>query len=100
LRDARNSQNKIAFNICKNPETKTGFRIIWIAARDGNLDLVRVLAREGKPKNAPTFHLGMTPLHLAAKKGHILIVNFLLNEGVPQDPKNRANQTPYDLVKP
>ena len=32
LRDCRNSQNKIAFNICKNPATKDGFRIIWKAA--------------------------------------------------------------------
>ena len=42
----------------------------------------------------------MTPLHLASREGHILIVIFLLNEGVPVDPKNRAGQTPYDLVKP
>ncbi len=47
LRDARNSQNRVAFNISKNPETKLGFRIIWRAARDGDLDLVRILIREG-----------------------------------------------------
>lgn len=66
-----------------------GFRIIWKAARDGELDLVRVLAREGKPKNNTTYHQGMTPLHLAAREGHILIVIFLLNEGVPVDTRNR-----------
>ena len=47
LRDARNSQNKIAFNICKNPETKLGFRIIWKSAKEGDLDMVRILIREG-----------------------------------------------------
>jgi ankyrin repeat protein len=61
---------------------------------------VRVLAREGKPKNETTNHLGMTPLHFAAREGHILIVNFLLNEGVVPDTRNRAGHTPYDLVKP
>jgi hypothetical protein len=48
LRDARNSQNKTAFNISKNPETKLGFRIIWKAAKEGDLDMVRILAREGQ----------------------------------------------------
>lgn len=51
LRDARNSQNKVAFNVCKNPETKLGFRVIWSAARDGELDLCRVLIREGQDIN-------------------------------------------------
>lgn len=51
LRNALNSQNKTAFNICKNPPTKLGFRIIWQAARDGDLDLVRILHREGANVN-------------------------------------------------
>jgi hypothetical protein len=50
----KNSQNKIAFNISKNPETKTGFRIIWPAARDGDLDMVRLLIREGQDPNEQT----------------------------------------------
>jgi ankyrin repeat protein len=56
LRNLLNSQNKIAFNICKNPETKYGFRIIWPAARDGDLDMVRVLIREGQDPNEQTEH--------------------------------------------
>ena len=51
LRDTRNSQNKVAFNVCKNPDTKLGFRIIWRAARDGELDLMRILIREGQDIN-------------------------------------------------
>ena len=51
LRNAKNSQNRIAFNIAKNPETKLGFRIVWSAARDGDLDLVRILLREGQNIN-------------------------------------------------
>jgi ankyrin repeat protein len=51
LRNMVNSQNKVAFNICKNPETKAGFRIIWPAARDGDLDTLRVLIREGQDPN-------------------------------------------------
>ena len=56
LRDMKNSQGKIALNIAKNPETKKGFHRmfsllisldIWRACRDGDLDLVRILIREG-----------------------------------------------------
>ena len=54
LRDAKNSQNKTAFNICKNPGTKPGFNIIWRAARMGDLDMVRILLREGQNINEAT----------------------------------------------
>lgn len=57
LRDMKNSQGKIAINIAKNPETKKGFNRnliflfiyidIWRACREGDLDLVRILIREG-----------------------------------------------------
>lgn len=47
LRNAKNSQEKTAFNICKNPVTKDGFRIIWKSAKEGDLDMVRILLREG-----------------------------------------------------
>ena len=78
LRNMKNSQNKIAFNISKNPETKTGVRIIWPAARDGDLDMIRLLLREGQDPNEQTQHKRNTPLHLAAKNGHYLVVKFLL----------------------
>ena len=54
LRDALNSQNKTAFNICKSPPTKLGFRIIWKAAKEGDLDMVRILIREGANINEAT----------------------------------------------
>lgn len=54
LFDARNSQDKTAFNICKNPQTKLGFPIIWRSAREGDLDMVRILIREGQDINEQT----------------------------------------------
>jgi ankyrin repeat protein len=80
LRNMINSQNKVAFNICKNPETKLGFRIIWPAARDGDLDMVRVLIREGQKVDEQSIHKRNSPLHMAAKNGHYLIVKYLLEE--------------------
>ena len=99
LRDTRNSQNKTAFNICKNPETKLGFRIIWKAAREGDLDMVRILIREGQDPNEATQMNRETSLHLAAKNGHILICRFLIQQGADQSVRNRENKTPLDFCK-
>ena len=94
LRDARNSQNKVAFNICKNPETKLGFRIIWRAARDGDLDLVRILIREGQDPNEESQELKNTPLHLSAQNGHFLIVRLLVELGADRSVLNKFGKTP------
>jgi len=39
----RNSQNKKAFEIAKDPNTKEGFKLLWKAAFEGDLDLIRNL---------------------------------------------------------
>ena len=88
LRDARNSQNRIAFNVCKNPETKLGFRIIWRSARDGDLDMVRILIREGQNPDEATQEFRNTPLHLAAQNGHFLIARLLVELGAARDLTN------------
>lgn len=66
LREMKNSQDKKPIHICKNPETKEGFKRecpfqifklfflsidVWRACRDGDLDLVRILIREGQDIN-------------------------------------------------
>jgi ankyrin repeat protein len=47
LAGMKNSQDKKPIHICKNHETKEGFKHIWRACREGDLDLVRILIREG-----------------------------------------------------
>lgn len=93
LRDARNSQNRVAFNICKNPDTKLGFRIIWRAARDGDLDMVRILIREGQDCNEQTQEFKNSPLHLAAREGHFLIVRLLVELGADRQLLNYQGKT-------
>jgi hypothetical protein len=61
LRDMKNSQEKKPLHICKNPETKDGFKRkysffhnftdIWKSCRDGELDMVRIIIREGQDVN-------------------------------------------------
>ena len=94
LRNARNSQNRVAFNIAKNPETKLGFRIIWSSARDGDLDMVRILLREGQDIDEQTQELRNTSLHLACQKGHFLIVRLLVESGAERQVTNKAGKTP------
>ena len=52
---------------------------IWRACRDGDLDLVRILIREGQSPNEQTEKFKNSPLHIAGKHGHTLIVKFLLS---------------------
>ena len=99
LRDARNSQNRVAFNVCKNPETKLGFRIIWRSARDGDLDMVRILIREGQNPDEATQEFRNTPLHLAAQNGHFLIVRLLVDLDAAFDLKNYEGKSALVLAE-
>ncbi len=95
----KNSQHKIPINIAKNPEVKKGFQHIWRACRDGELDLVRVLIREGQDMNEQTQQLKNTPLHISAKNGHYLIVKYLLDNGVEAGRENRDGLTAFDFAE-
>ena len=52
LRGMRNSQNRKAFEIAKDPKTKEGFIVLWKAAFDGDQDCIRNLSRAGADLNA------------------------------------------------
>ena len=78
LSSVRNSQNRTAFIISKDQKVKKGFNHIWQACKEGNLDMVRILVREGESPTAKTQNLENTPMHIAAQHGHYLIVKFLL----------------------
>ncbi len=98
LRDRKNSQNKKPINICKDPQTKVGFQHVWRACKDGALDTVRVLHREGQDLNEQTQMYKNTPLHIASKHGHFLIVKYLLENGASAAITNREGFTPYNFA--
>ena len=54
LRDVRTTQNKIAFNLCKSDKCKRAFEHIWRSCKGGDLDMVRILIREGQDVNEQT----------------------------------------------
>jgi len=76
----KNSQGKTAFIIAKNDPAKKAFNHIWKACKAGDLDLVRILLREGEDENRKTQDLENTPMHVAAYNGHYLIVKFLMDD--------------------
>jgi ankyrin repeat protein len=72
---------------------------IWRACRDGELDLVRVIIREGQDVNEQTQYLKNTPLHIAAFNGHYLIVKYLLEQGANPIITNREGLTPLNFAE-
>ena len=94
LSNVKNSQGRIAFIISKDDYVKKAFNRkyfnynfpfnhfyvdIWKACKDGDLDMVRIMIREGQNPSEPTQMLGNTPMHIAARNGHYLIVKLLID---------------------
>jgi ankyrin repeat protein len=89
----KNSQNRTAFIISKNEAVKKAFNHLSKACKEGDLDMVRILIREGEDKNQLTHDYGNTPLHIAAREGHYLIVRYLLDIGASIQATNRKGMT-------
>ncbi len=75
------------------------FLDIWRACRDGDLDLVRIIIREGQDINEQTQYLKNTPLHIAAFNGHFLIVKYLVEAGANPIITNRDGLTPLHFAE-
>lgn len=72
---------------------------IWKAAKDGDLDMVRIQLRQHEDElEARTKYRGNTPMHMAAKNGHYLVVKYLLERGADCQITNLDEQTPKDLL--
>ena len=67
---------------------------IWKACKDGDLDMVRIMIREGQNPSEPTVKLGNTPMHIAARNGHYLIVKLLIDMESPVTSTNKYGHTP------
>ncbi len=90
LRLMRNSQNKKADEIVTDQDTKFAFNLIWKAAADGNLDMVRILHREGQDLDQQTQFKRNTALHLAVMNKHHLIVRYLVESGASTTIPNKG----------
>ena len=54
LAGVKNSQGRTAFIIAKDDNVKKAFNHIWKSCKDGDLDMVRILIREGEDPNLKT----------------------------------------------
>eukprot|EP00826_Nyctotherus_ovalis_P035538 TRINITY_DN3059_c0_g3_i1.p1 TRINITY_DN3059_c0_g3~~TRINITY_DN3059_c0_g3_i1.p1 ORF type:complete len:647 (+),score=188.11 TRINITY_DN3059_c0_g3_i1:169-2109(+) len=88
LRLMRNSQNKKAEEIVTDPDVKFSFNLIWKAAAEGNLDMVRILHREGQSLDQQTWFKKNTALHLAVMNRHNLIIRYLIESGASTSIQN------------
>ena len=115
LVNMRNTQDKTAFIISKNDKVKKAFERkylfyikfnqkynfvdIWKACKDGNLDMVRMMIREGQDKEQQTYNEGNTPIHIAARNGHYLIVKYLIELGAQTNIVNGSSLTPKEYLQ-
>jgi len=71
----------------------TGASPLHLAAKDGHLDVARVLI-ESATNPSPLDWDGLTPLHHAAMSGHRQIAELLLEKGSDLSPRDLSNRTP------
>ena len=60
----------------KNPACKDGLTLLHLAAKNGNLEIFKLVWNLTQDKN-PASGNKNTPLHVAAERGHYNIVEFL-----------------------
>lgn len=80
-----------------------GFTILMVAAKKGNLEIVKFLLKAGAnvnskmillKKNAFTIHKGKTALHFASIKGDVEIVRLLIKAGANTNTNDAGNYSP------
>ena len=86
----RSSQKKKAEGIVTDQDAKFAFNLIWKAAADGDLDMVRILHREGQSLDQQTQFKMNTALHLAVMNKHHLIVRYLVESGASTTIANKG----------
>ena len=71
-----------------NSRDKHGHTIVEVAARKGNLNVVRMLVHAGAELGAQvTCHCALTPLQAAIESGSQELVHYLLDQGVDVSPR-------------
>ena len=59
----------------------SGVTPLWLAAQDGKVEILKLLADRGADLNIPRTDTGMTPLHIAMSQGQQTVVQELIDRG-------------------
>jgi ankyrin repeat protein len=70
---------------------------LYMAAKQGNLDMVKLLLSRGAKYDLPTSKKN-TPLHISAELGHEQVVELLLHAGADINAKGEAGLTPLQAA--
>ena len=77
-----------------------GISPLFLAARGGNIDLVRVLLKNNAHVNVTGGSQNIAPLHWAAHKEFTEIALLLIDYGADVQLKDKEGRTPIGLAAP
>lgn len=80
-----------------NRQGASGEALLHLAARAGQVEVVRGLISRGAQANLPDA-TGCSPLHYAAALGHGAVTSLLLKAGADREMRNAAGDRPLDLA--
>ena len=99
LSTSRNSQNKLAIEIVRDPNVKPFFVSLWHSAKLGDLDITRQLLNDGESINELSVFMKNSPLHLAVINCHYLLVRLLIEQKAIKDLKNKDGLSPSEYAE-
>ena len=84
----------------RNELLKDGYltKDLTIAAKNGDLNSIKVALNSGVAINAPDYSIGMTMLHHAASKGQLSVVKFLVEQGANINAQDNDKSTPFHFA--
>ena len=81
----------------KNPGEFGGWTPLHDAAKNGHLEICRLIAQHLEDKN-PRDVIGWTPLHWAAEHGHFKICQLIAQDLEDKNPMTNDGTTPKQLM--
>ena len=82
-----------------NAKVENGFTPLFLAVRNNDVGIARLLLSKGADVNTKNNQNGMTPLHIAAQEGHRSMVVLLLASGADANVQNARGITPLVLAR-
>lgn len=85
----------LEFELKRDPSLATLGNSVNMAARQGFVDIIRMLGDAGAPLDTRSSE-GYTPLHSAVKNGHLAVVEYLLSKKVDVNATCSQGYSPLD----